>query len=51
MKDLNKIAFEFYDLDHDGALSVLDLIKLKTAFEDNSAIGKEITKLMEIYQN
>lgn len=51
MKDLNRIAFDFYDTDRDNFLSVLDLIKMKTSFDDTSGIGKEITELMEIYQN
>lgn len=50
MKDLNKVAFDFYDTDHDKKLSILDLIKIQTSFDDTSAIGKEIGEMLEIYQ-
>lgn len=51
IKDLNRIAFEFYDIDRDNILSILDLIRILTSFDDNCLIGKEIGGLMEIYQN
>jgi hypothetical protein len=51
MKDLNRIAFDFYNTDHDHTLNLLDIMKVQTAFDDSSLIGKEIKSLMEIYQN
>jgi Ca2+-binding EF-hand superfamily protein len=48
---LNKIAFDFYDNDRDGVLSVLDLIKMESFFEENSEISIEIDKLLEVYKN
>lgn len=51
LKDLNRIAFEFYDSDRDGALSVLDMLRLQTAFDDSSAIAREISAIMEVYEN
>ena len=50
-KRFNKIAFDFYDCDRDGQLSVLDLIKIQTFFEESSEIGLEIAKLMEVYKS
>lgn len=48
---MNKIAFEFYDIDKDGKLSILDLIRLQTSFDDACEIGQEINQLMELYQS
>ena len=50
MKDLNRIAFDFYDFDRDHLLSVLDLIKLQTSFDDSSTIGQEVGELLDTYQ-
>ena len=36
LKDLNKVAFEIFDIDKDGQLNVLDLITLSTSFDDTS---------------
>jgi Ca2+-binding EF-hand superfamily protein len=46
LRDLNKVAFEFYDCDHDGDVSILELIKLSTLFDDTSDIGREINVLV-----
>lgn len=50
-QSFNKVAFEFYDTDRDGILSVLDLIKAQNYFDEESPIGKEIANMMEIYKN
>ena len=49
-KDLNRISFEFYDQDRDEYLSVLDLIRMQTSFDDLSAIGQEIGHLLDVYE-
>jgi Ca2+-binding EF-hand superfamily protein len=51
LRDLNKVAFEFYDCDHDGDVTILELIKLSTLFDDTSDIGREINILVMMYQN
>jgi Ca2+-binding EF-hand superfamily protein len=44
------VAFDFYDADGDRILSVLDLIRMQTSFDDASAIGREIGELLDTYQ-
>ena len=49
-KDLNRIAFSFYDTDNDQALNILDILKMQTQFDDTSFIGKEIAKIMHVFK-
>jgi hypothetical protein len=50
-KDLNRIAFMFYDVDSDHNMNILDIIKMQTQFDDLSSINKEIALIMEEYKN
>lgn len=46
VRDLNRVAFSFYDTDQDNFINILDMIKLSTQFDDTSDIGREINTLM-----
>ena len=41
----------FYDVDSDHNMSILDIIKMQTQFDDLSPINKEIALIMEEYKN
>jgi|LauGreDrversion4_2_1035121.scaffolds.fasta_scaffold67950_2 hypothetical protein len=50
-KELNRIAFSFYDTDADHNINILDIIKMKTQFDDFSQINREIALIMEEYKD
>jgi hypothetical protein len=50
-KDLNRIAFMFYDVDSDHMINILDIIKIQTQFDDLSPINREMALIMEEYKN
>lgn len=45
------MAFEILDVDKDGILSVLDLMRVMDNFDNSCELAIEINKLLEIYKN
>ena len=50
-KDLNRIAFRFYDVDADHFMNILDIVKIQTQFDDLSLVNKEIALIMDEYKD
>lgn len=45
------MAFEILDIDKDGILNVLDLIKIQSFFEEDCELAVDLNKIMEIYKD